>query len=262
MPELRVNGVEIDYDDRGSGPPLVLVHGFGGHKGTWDEVTPELSKHHRVVTMSHRGIAGSSEPADGDHSVQAMADDVHGLLESLAVDRPVLLGHSLGGFITQVYYLTYPDECSGLILYGTLSDSSKASGEGTWGADVVDTIERDGLRPYVNEMMDFWLSPEAPPQSREQLMDSALLTPDRVAAAIWREIPKHDLSDKMQEIRVPTLFMVGDGDRRTPVAESERMNGQVPDSWLKIVKGVAHYVHIERPDEFTRAVLGFMRMLD
>ena len=113
----------------------------------------------------------------------------------------------------------------------------------------------------MEEILDFWLSPDAPPQMKKQLTNESLLTPDSVAAAIFTELPKHSMSHRLQEISVPTLVIVGSEDRRTPVSESERINRMIPDSWLKIVKGPYHYAHLERSKEFTRAVLAFMRVV-
>lgn len=262
MPQMKVNGVTIGYDVRGSGPPIVLAHGFACNKDVWWQVLPELSKRHQVITVSHRGHKGSTEPADGDYSVQAMADDLHALLKGLRVQAPVILGHSLGGFVGQVYYLSYPQACRALVLYGTLCDATRVPSSRPWGPQAADLIQREGLNAYLKDLLEHWLSSGTGPDVRERLRQECLTTPDRVAAAVTSQITTFNTCQRLPEIRVPTLLVVGSDDPRTPPSESERMNRLIPDSWLKIIKGARHCAHVDRPEEFTSALLAFLRAID
>ena len=259
MAKLKVNGVEIDYADQGSGAPLVLVHGFGGSRFSWDVIIPQLSKDYRVITSTLRGMGGTDRPADGNYSRQAMADDIHVLLKELAVENPVILGHSMGGHIAQTYYFEYPKDVKALVLYGTLSDTTRSLPSGPTIEQAAHVIKTKGMQAILEEFMIGWLTPEASPELKDQVRMMALSTPNEVASALRKEIPTFIVSSRLHEIQVPTLAITGSDDPRTTVEGHERLNRDIPDCWLKIIKGTRHYVHLEKPEEFIQALLAFLR---
>jgi 3-oxoadipate enol-lactonase len=128
VPRVRVNDFDMYYEMHGNGFPLVLISGYSGSTESWDVLVPrvaELSKHYRVLTFDNRG-AGRSGAPKGDYSIKTMGDDVAGLLDSLEISKPHVLGQSMGGMIAQELAINHSKKVNGLILVCTTPKTSNA----------------------------------------------------------------------------------------------------------------------------------------
>jgi pimeloyl-ACP methyl ester carboxylesterase len=129
---------------------------------------------------------------------------------------------------------------------------------GPWVDEIVKRIDARGIRAYMEELVPNFFSRSPDPSLVKVATEEACKLAQHAALAYCRAVSGLSIRERLGEIRVPTLLIVGAEDGRTPVEESERMNRALPDSLLKIVKGAGHLANVEKPAEFNRAVLAFI----
>jgi 3-oxoadipate enol-lactonase len=123
MSKARVNGIEIAYDDTGSGPALVLLHGYPFNRSLWRDQVELLSQSHRVITPDLRGH-GESEVAPA--TMEGMARDIESLMQILEISPAVIGGLSMGGYVTLAFYRLFPQRVRGLVLADTRASADTA----------------------------------------------------------------------------------------------------------------------------------------
>ena len=252
--------MRLAYDVSGEGEPLVLVHGWSGTRSAWAFQVPVLAERHRVVAVDLRGHGDSDKPpGDDEYSIARCADDLDRLLAELRLERAIVMGQSMGTLVAQQLCLDHPGRVTALVLAGALADSPPAGRiVGPWVEHIVAEIQAKGFEASLREVVPFWFSPGFDPERVRAFVAESLKTAPHAAVAFCRALSGTNLRDRLTEIRVPTLLIVGERDGRTPVAESELMNRLIPDAWLKVVKGAGHMANVEKPEEWNRAVLAFL----
>lgn len=262
MPRLEVNGIHLAYEIYGSGKPIVLAHGYLGTMRLFKEQIAEFSKTYKVIVYDQRGHGASDKP-EGEYSPYIFAKDLFCLMERLKIAPAVLLGHSMGSLMAQVFALAYPQKVRALILYGALSKyQDPGKGRGPWGQDAVREIEERGVRHHLRSLAPFWFASQTDRTLVESWLEEGVSEiPGSVVAAIWEGNRQADVSDQIQKIAVPTLIIVGEEDCRTPVGNSEEIKRKIPNSHLKVVKGAGHMIHLEKPREFNQAILDFLKIV-
>lgn len=253
---IELNGVRHHYVSRGEGPPVVLVHGLGGSLHAWHGVIECLSIHHHVVALDLRGFGRSD--SGGALSIQQWANDVNALITALELPAVTLVGHSLGSLVAQQAALDKPEAIDQLVLVGGISyfepDTKVAYRERA------DLVEAEGLDTIV----DGWLPGALAPRTQAKLpqlvglLRDLFLRNDPVqyakacrALAKMPRVPREDIGQ-------PTLLIVGDHDRSTPIAMSEELHAQIPVSRVKVIPTAAHWVMLEQPDALAAAILEFL----
>jgi 3-oxoadipate enol-lactonase len=119
MPKVQTNGIELYYETfGGAGKSLVLISGLGYPHWQWHKMVPLLAEHFQVVAFDNRGMGQSDKPA-GPYTAQMLAADTAGLLDVLGIEKAVIAGHSMGGFIAQAMALDFPERVEKLILCST-----------------------------------------------------------------------------------------------------------------------------------------------
>src|SRR5438309_2176796 len=123
MPTATINGLELNYREAGEGFPVVLVHGFTGNSRNWALTAPALADHFRTVSIDLRGHGRSARPTrEEDFRMEAMADDVYQLLQHLDISECYLVGHSMGGMVSQCLVLAHAEVVRALVLVDTAAD--------------------------------------------------------------------------------------------------------------------------------------------
>src|SRR5215211_420992 len=140
MPLASVNGLDLYYEETGSGPPLLLIAGLSGNTLGWAMLQPTLAERFRVIAFDNRGAGRSSAPP-GPYTTRRMADDAAALLDRLGVARAHVLGFSMGGMVAQELALHHPARVGRLVLYGTLARPRPAILD-PWLTFVVQAAER------------------------------------------------------------------------------------------------------------------------
>jgi len=261
--KTQINGITMAYEVVGEGIPLLWIHGYPLDRSTWKPQTSELSDCARHIVPDLRGF-GESDAPDGVYAMDLLADDLRGLLDSLRIERAVVLGLSMGGYISLSFALRYPDRLAGLVLANTRagSDTPEAAKARLENAD---RALREGVRPVVEPMLAKLVSkaatiqrPELVEELRRLLLSSR---PSGVAGALRGMAARIDATPLLQRIRVPTLILAGTDDAIIPPAESHKMAAGIAHATMFEIPQAGHLANLEQPEAFNDAVRSFLKRL-
>ena len=264
MPRTAVRtGITLNYEISGEGDPLLLVMGTSGSMPLWGEMIPRLAERYRVIAFDNRGLGGSDR-GEGAISVASMAEDTSALLEALEIPRAHAMGWSLGSAVVQELALTHPDQVATAVLYATWAQCDgfqrsvlTALRHPYAKRDMEAALATAGIAfsPQLLDHPDFaaMLEPMLPafPQTDEQM---------QVTVEQWDADLAHDTQDRLGDIAVPTLVIVGEQDLLTPPWQAEKVAKAIPGAQFELLTGPgsSHGVHIERPEDVARLVTGFL----
>jgi pimeloyl-ACP methyl ester carboxylesterase len=246
--QISLDGRVLGYDDTAApGLPLVLVHGFGCDRTVWDPIVAGLSGH-RVIRPDLRGC-GESEPGDGPALMEVLAGDLAALLDVLQVERAVVAGHSLGGYVTFAFFRMYAERCAGLgfVASHARSDTPEAA---AWRESLAQAAERDGNMDAIVA----WYAPRlaAPSAAQSGVLDEliALMARQnpRGAGQLLRGMKARlDSADLFADIAVPALVVVGELDALIPLEASRAVADGVAGATLVVLEGIGHSIPLEAP---------------
>jgi len=260
MPKTRINNIDITYDDTGSGPAVVLIHGYPFNRSMWAEQVSALADSYRVVTLDLRGH-GESESSTGASTMKLMAQDVAALMDELQIDRAVIGGLSMGGYVTLAFYQLFAERVEKLLLADTRAQADTEEAKATRG-DQVQQIQADGMTGIVTAMLPKLLSPETvskQPEIVKRVRDMMMHTsPEGAIGALRGMAEREDQTERLSQINVPALIVVGKEDPITPVADSQKMHERIAGSQLVVIENASHVSNIEQPEQFNRALREFL----
>ena len=256
-----IRGIEIGYDDEGSGPPVVLLHGYPFNRTMWRDQLEELKRHHRVIAPDLRGH-GETTVTPGVVTMRDMAKDVAALLESLEVSRPVIVGLSMGGYVVLAFSRLLPLKARSLVLADTRAQADTEEGKRNRELQAEKALS-EGMEAIADGLLPKLLTPETisqRPDVVKRLRDMMVATaPEGAAAALRGMAQRPDRIPFLSNIIAPTLIVVGSEDALTPVADAELMHREIGGSRLKIIEGAGHVSNLENPEEFNRVLVEFLR---
>jgi pimeloyl-ACP methyl ester carboxylesterase len=259
---IDVTGGRLYCDTVGEGEPLVLVHAGIADSRMWDPQVGPLSAQHQVIRYDIRGYGQSSDPT----CEVAHHEDLLAVLDDLGVDRARLLGVSLGGIIVIDFALAHPERVRSLVLVATCP-----SGYDGWGGEIRQGWEEENAAMETGDFeratdvaLRMWVS--GPARSPDDV-DPSVITRFREMAElnvprqgeggeIWVEPPA---VGRLDEIDVPTLVIVGDKDQPDMIQSSRMLAREIRGARMKEMAGVAHLPNLEKPEEFNRLVVEFLR---
>jgi 3-oxoadipate enol-lactonase len=268
MPHTEASGARIHWEEQGTGEPLLLVMGFGLSSDAWAPMLPVLGGY-RAIRFDNRGTGGSGPSGDG-YSVEAMAADAAAVLDAAGVERAHVHGVSMGGMISLSLALDHPGRVGSLVLGCTTSSPLRAAGDGGRVAElaqatVLMSSDReaalDALLPLI--LSETFLAENPAIRELGAMLTASGSRPED-ATATMRAIADmgtgraFDVSDRLGEIRVPTLVQHGTSDALIPVEEGRRLAAAIPGAEYQELEGAGHAYAIERPAEAYGRLLGFL----
>ena len=277
MTELyaAVNGIKICYEIHGEGEPIILVHGWGGSKDGWFVQVGALSKYFKVIIFDNRGAGKSSKPND-PYTMDIYADDINGLLEFLNIEKTHLLGESLGGMIALNFILKYPERVNKFILINSWPGFPNEQGPEIYSKGKIvyfEELKKDPLNAFLNAAKasysrEFFKMMKENPKKRffdlwsvDDLVKIDLANPSTPAdnnnAA--NAVKGHNVTDRLHEIRSPTLLICGEKDRIATLSVQRKIHEQIPNSIFKVIKEARHGVSKEKAPEVNEAIINFLK---
>ena len=253
MPTINRDGVSIYYEVHGSGPPLLLTHGYSSTSGMWQGQIAALSKHHKLVLWDMRGHGQSGYPEDTSAYSEALTvADMAALLDAVGAEQAIVGGLSLGGYMSLAFYRAHPERVRALLIIDTGPGFKKDEAREVWNKrahDTGDRFEREGLEVLKSA-------------SRER---SSVTHRDAsgLARAARGMLTQRDarVIESLPDIKVPSLIVVGADD--TPfLAASDYMAAKIPGAQKVVIPAAGHAVNIDQPQAFIDAVLPFLDGLD
>ncbi len=257
MPQVEVGEVALNFHDAGSGPAIVLVHGIGCRGDVWINQLNVFAEHHRVIAVDLRGFGQSSKPtAPGSYALDRFADDLIAMVEKLGIAPIHYVGTSLGGYIGQVFALRRPDLLRSLVLCHTASVSSIPA---RVRESRLRTLKTKSMVQYAHLVAGQALAAHVRPAVHEWFCEMlAANDRDAYTQAFNEGLGAFDVRKEVGAIRVPTMVLVGELDRVIPPAAGRKTARLIKGARLVEIAGVGHASYVEQPQEFNRAVLGFI----
>jgi len=255
---------DLYVEQAGQGSPVVLLHEGIADSRMWEPQWSAYAQRYRVVRFDMRGF-GQSPPAVGTFS---LAGDLVELLEGLELGPVTLVGVSLGGSVAMETAVARPDLVSRLVLVAPglrgheMSDETKAG----WAQEEA-ALERGDVDEAVEVNLRMWVDgPFRSPDEVDSDVRRKVAEMQRRAIEIFLEAGEEgehqplaeDWGERLGEIAVPTLILVGDLDRPEMVDIATRLEAEIPNSRRETIAGTAHVPSMEKPDEFDRLVLDFL----
>lgn len=253
---IELNGARHSYLSQGEGPPIVFVHGLGGTQNVWHGVIDALSLHHHCVALDLRGHGRSG--GAGTFSMKGWAQDVEALITALELPPVTLVGHSMGTLIAQQLAHSRPELVDNVVLIGGISYFEPPVKQAY--EERATLVEAEGMDALVDAWLPGALSARNAaklPQLVGLLREVFLRNDPASYAKSCRAIAKATAVSR-SDIGQPTLLIVGDHDRSTPIAMTEELHREIPVSLVRVVPNAAHWVPLEQPDAIAAAVLEFL----
>jgi pimeloyl-ACP methyl ester carboxylesterase len=254
MSEAQLNGITIHYEDSGDGPALFLTHGYAAAGRMWEPQRKPLNDSgYRLVAWDMRGHGETESPDDPAQYSEALTiADMLGLLDLLGIERAVVGGLSLGGFMSLAFQLAHPERVRALLLCDTgpgyRSDDARAKWNRMAEKSAVNFetqgLDAAGRSPEVQAAVKYH-------KSAQGLAHSARGMLAQVDARVIDHLP---------DIDVPTLIIVGEKDEPYHGA-SQYMASKIPGARLEFIPGAGHAANMDNPDVFNRIVLEFLGSL-
>ena len=245
--------VKLHYLRRGVGTPLVLLHGFPLDNGIWAPVMPLLVNEFELILPDLRGLGGSISNT-AEYSLSDMADDVFQLLDYLGIEKAVIAGHSMGGYIALACAKSHPDRLLGLGLIATqlLPDTLERKNSRY---QTIAQVEEFGLEPLIETMAEKLTSNASLRVELSELMRRQPKT--GVLGAIKAIAERHDQTSTLLLLQKPVVIVHGDADLLIPLDRAMEMKALKPDSVLVVIPKAGHMPMMENPVETAVALQGF-----
>jgi len=262
MPIADVNGVKLHYQDRGSGLPVLLLHGFPLSSDSFAPQLEALSGRFRIIAPDHRGFGGTpASPGGTPLEMSQIARDALALLDQLGVERAVVGGVSMGGYAAMALLREDAGRVLGLLLIDTQPGADDEAGR-KGREETAQAIGKLGVAVLVERMLPKLLSPEAAPALRAQtdrLIRTA--TAEGAADASRGMALRSDSKDVLARFAGPALVVVGERDVITPVEKARAMKELIGGAELVVIPGAGHLSNLEAPVAFNREIESFLNRL-
>jgi 3-oxoadipate enol-lactonase / 4-carboxymuconolactone decarboxylase len=235
------------------GPVVVFGTSLGTALGMWDDQAAALAARFRVLRFDHRGHGGSPVPR-GPYTVEEMAGDVVALLDRLGIERVHYCGLSLGGMVGMRLALAHPERIERLVVCCT---SAHLGPPEMW-IERAATAREQGVEPLVAAALERWFTPDAPRAMVAKLEAMLRATDPEGYAGGCEALAANDLRGRLGAIRAPTLAIAAADDPAAPPFHLEAIRDEIPGARLHVIERARHIANVERADEFTRVVAGFL----
>lgn len=251
MPFIDRDGVRIFYEAAGDGPPVLLSHGYSATSRMWQGQVEALAPRYRVITWDMRGHGQSDSPDDpACYSEAHTVADMAAILDALGIDRAVIGGLSLGGYMSLAFHLAHPGRTRALMLFDTGPGYRNPAGREAWNR----TAEARAVAFETRGLEALGPGAEVRIAQHRSAKGLALAARGMLAQFDARVI------ESLESIRVPTLVLVGERDEPF-LGATDYMAAKIPGAQKVVIPGAGHAANIDNPAAFNAAVEAFLAAL-
>ena len=262
---ISLNGIRLNYVERGmpDGMPVVFIHGFPFSHAMWDPQMHALPNRIRAIAYDIRGH-GASDVGDGQYTLELFVDDLVALLDHLVIERAVLCGLSMGGYIALRTVERHPERVRGLILCDTKSDADGNEAK-VKRAATLKTIKAHGTAAFADDFVKTIFAPETlmtNPAAVEHIRQIIFTnSPLGICGTVLALAARTDTTGALTSIGVPTLILNGEQDALTPPAAAQQMHERIQGSRIRLLPHAGHMSNLENPALFNSEVETFLGSL-
>jgi len=261
----EVNNFTVSYNDAGEGSiPVIFLHGFPFDKSMWKGQLDSLKSSNRIIACDIRGF-GKSIDEKTPLSIDLFSEDLIAFLDKLNIEKAIVCGLSMGGFIALNAIQKFPERFDALILCDTqcIADTTEVK-ENRYKA--IEQINRDGVIEFNKKFIKSVFHPNSLANKTELVENLSGVvfanSKEIIIAGITALAERSETCSSLSAIRIPTLIICGREDAVTPLGQSEFMHEHIEGSSLKIIDNAGHVSNLEQPEEFNEYVRNFLNSLD
>jgi pimeloyl-ACP methyl ester carboxylesterase len=241
------------FEDGGTGGiPVIFLHSFAGSIGHWQTQLEHLRDHRRAIAFDFRGHGKSDAPSDNNYSTEALSEDLKTIIDSLDLDRFILVGHSMGGSAAIAYAATEPERVAGLMLVGTPGKTPAEQSK-----PIISSLRSEKYQQVMDNYMDRLLKDARPDVKTKVIEDYKKISREPSIALIQALFDYNPLPD-MQRYPGPKLIVATSAEEQQPNTLIKQL-GDVP---YRTVSGTSHWMHMDRPEEFNNILDEFLKKVE
>jgi 3-oxoadipate enol-lactonase len=259
--QINVNGISTCYDDFGKAQmPIIFIHGFPFDKSSWQPQMAFFKRTHRVIAYDIRAF-GASTAGNEKASIPLFADDLVKFMDAMEIDKAIVCGLSMGGYILLDAVQRYAARFEAIILSDTQCIADEEATRAKRKQTILD-IGETGLMPFAEGFVKNIFTQTSLDNKNEwveTIKNIILSTPvETVTATLSALAERSEMCSSLKLIDAPTLILCGREDKVTPIAQSEFMHREIVNSTLHIIDKAGHLSNLEQSDEFNSQILDFI----
>jgi 3-oxoadipate enol-lactonase len=259
---MNVNHHTVCYNDEGPDEThvIIFIHGFPLDKSMWNKQVKALKNNYRVITYDIRGH-GNSSAGEEVFSIDLFVRDLICFMDALKIDKTILCGLSMGGYIALEAIEKYPERFDALILSDTncKADTTEAKQKRI---ETIEDITENGVEKYAGDSLKKLFAPESFTTKEEEMDSVRKMIEDTSKQSLCHTLlalsQREGTCQNLSQIKVPVLIMVGKEDLITPPEAARLMHEKIQGSLLCIIEHAGHLSNLENPDEFNNQLTKFL----
>jgi 3-oxoadipate enol-lactonase len=260
--KITVNNLTVSYNDEGQdgAPVIIFIHGFPFNKSMWNKQVKAFKENYRVIAYDVRGH-GDSDAGDVPYSIDLFTNDLINFMDELNIDKTMLCGLSMGGYIALNAVQNYPDRFDALILCDTncIADTSEVKEKRM---QTIKNIKKNGVEKFADESIKNLFAPESFSTKKQEIAairNMILNTSKKSLCDTLRAFyEREETCSKLKDFNVPTLIIVGKEDKVTPINAAQLLHENIEESFICVLDHAGHLSNIENPAEFNNQLEEFV----
>ena len=251
--------IDCEYSVAGNGPPLILVHGIGAARNTWDKALPLLTQHFTVVTYDLRGHGASPKP-EKEFGLDELVADLERIRELCNLDSMHIAGHSLGGMIGPAYAYKYPQRVKSLGVLSTAAFRTDEDSTKVWA--VVKAMEDKGIPNVLPTLTDRWFTDafiKSYPEVVKNRLKQVIETDKDVFLNVFRIYAGTEMQPWLHKVKTPTLVLTGENDGGCNPRLNKLIAEALQNSELLILPELKHSILLEAGDKVAGHLVDFIQ---
>jgi len=259
---IQANGINVSYLEEGTSTslPLIFIHGFPFNKEMWSTQLTALSSSYRCIAYDVRGH-GDSEAGAAQFSIPQFADDLFSFMDALKIDKAIIVGLSMGGYIALHAIEKNAARIAGLLLCDTQCAADTQEGRDKR-KKTISFIQKNGLEVYSEESLKNLFAPASFQSKKEEVLfikNTILDTkPENICLTLQALADRKETCTTLKNIEVPVLILVGKEDKITPPEAAEKMHREIIGAEIGIIDGAGHLSNLENSEGFNERMKSFL----
>jgi 3-oxoadipate enol-lactonase len=260
--KITVNNITVSYTDEGADnlPVIIFIHGFPFNKEMWDKQVEVLKENFRVIAYDVRGHGNSWSGTD-DFTIELFVKDLLSLMDALEIEKTVLCGLSMGGYVALKAMENHPNRFNALVLCDTSckADSPEAKKKRM---KAIESIRENGIEKFADDSLKNFFAHESfitkrnvIAEVREKMINT---TEKSVIKTLLALSKRKETCTTLLKIKVPVLILVGKEDKITPPEAAQFMNENINGSVMSVIENAGHLSNLESPDQFNEQLKKFL----
>jgi pimeloyl-ACP methyl ester carboxylesterase len=259
-----INGISVFFEGNSKSKSIIFVHGFPYDHTMWKAQIEDLSEKYFCVTYDIRGL-GESPVGDGQYTMESFVDDLETIIDQLKLDKPILCGLSMGGYISLRALERMEEKFSAVILCDTRSEADNNEGKLKRVA-AIKRINTEGLTPFAKDFITNCFGDNYKQDNKDdfekRIAKSSAYDPIGVKGSLLAMLGRNNTTEYLNKIKIPALVICGELDVLTPPAVMKPLAEKISGAEFVIVKNSGHMSPIENPKQVNEVIKKFLGKIE